>query len=134
MSKSLIQVVNQSTQAALENSIINIGSTQRRYGCDLRQNGNGIQISGCGYYMVDASVSVAPTAAGNVTVALYDNGVQVQGGIAYGSTTTAGNSVALPIVATIRRGCNCNGADDITLVLVEGAGDVKNVSLRIEKS
>ena len=84
--------------------------------------------------MIDASVSVAPTAAGNVTVAVYDNGVQIPGAIAYGSTTTAENNVALPIVSTIRRGCNCDGADNITLMLLEGAGTVKNVSLRIEKS
>ncbi len=134
MGKSLIQVVNQSDQAAQENSVINLGTTQRRYGCDLRLSGNGIEVNGTGYYMIDASVSVAPTAAGNVTVAVYDNGVQIPGAIAYGSTTTAENNVALPIVSTIRRGCNCDGADNITLMLLEGAGTVKNVSLRIEKS
>ena len=133
MSKSLIQVANQSTQAVAVNSIISLGSTQRRYGCNLRLSGNGIEVDGAGYYTIDASVSVAPTAEGNVTVALYNNGVQVPGAIAY-SSSTAGDPIALPIVATIRQGCCCDSADNLTLVLIEGAGNVTNVSMRVEKS
>ena len=131
MGKSLIQTANQSEQAVIANSVLTLGTVQRRYGRDLRLSGNGIEASGTGYFSIDASVSVAPTAAGPVTVALYDNGVQVTGGIAYGSTTTAENPVNLSIVATIRRGCCCSGADSLTLVLLEGAGTVKNVSMRV---
>jgi len=67
-------------------------------------------------------------------VALYDNGVQIPGAIAYGSVGTAGNAVTLPIETTIRQGCCCNGVDSITVVLLEGAGDVTNVAVRIEKA
>ena len=133
MSKSLIQVTNQTTQAVAANSIISLGSTQRRYGCNLRLSGNGIEVDGAGYYTVDASVSVAPTEAGAVTVALYNNGVQVPGAIAF-TTGTAGDPIALSIVATIRQGCCCDSADNLTLVLIEGAGNVQNVSMRVEKS
>ena len=133
MARSLIQVANQSTQAVAENSIISLGSTQRRYGCNLRLSGNGIEVNGEGYYTIDASVSVAPTAIGNVTVALYSNGVQVPGAIAYSSVATAENPVALPIVATIRQGCCCDNVSNLTLVLVEGAGNVQNVSMRVVK-
>ena len=134
MGKSLIQVANQSPQTVAANGIISLGSTQRRYGCNLRLSGNGIEVNGEGYYKAEASVSVAPTAAGAVTVALYNNGVQIPGAISYGSTGTAGNSVALSIVTTIRQGCCCDSADNLTLVLLEGAGTVRNVSLRVEKS
>lgn len=134
MGKSLIQVANQSTQAVAVNSIIGLGSTQRRYGCNCRLSGNGIEVNGEGYYKVDASVSVAPTAAGNVTVALYNNGVQVPGAIAYDSVSTAANPTNLSIVATIRQGCCCDSADNLTLVLLEGEGNVTNVSMRVEKS
>ena len=134
MGKSLIQVANQSTQAVAANSIIGLGSTQRRYGCNCRLSGNAIEVSGEGYYKVDASVSVAPTAAGPVTVALYNNGVQVPGAIAYDSVSTAANPTNLSIVATIRQGCCCDSADNLTLVLIEGEGNVTNVSLRVEKS
>ena len=133
MGRSLIQVANQSTQAVAVNSIINPGSTQRRFGCNLRLSGNGIEINGEGYYTVDADVSIAPTAAGPVTVALYNNGVQIPGAIAYGSVTTAGNPTTLSINTTIRQGCCCDSADNLTCVLLEGAGNVQNISIRVVK-
>lgn len=134
MSKSLIQVANQSNVAVAENSIIPLGSVQRRFGCNCRLSGNGIECVGEGYYKIDGTVSVAPTATGPVTVALYNNGVQVPGAIAYGSVSTAANPVTLPIEATIRQGCCCDSADTLTVVLIEGAGTVQNISLRVEKA
>ena len=133
MSRSLIQVANPSTQAVLENSIIPLGSVQRRFGCNCRLSGNGIEVSGEGYYTIDGSVTVAPTAAGMVAVALYVNGVQLPGAIAADSVA-AGGVTTLPITATIRQGCCCDSADNLTLVLLSGAGDVQNVSLRVEKA
>jgi hypothetical protein len=99
----------------------------------LRLSGNGIEANGEGYYTVDADVSVAPATAGPVTVALYNNGVQVPGAIAYGSVTTAGNPTCLCINTTVRQGCCCDSTDNLTLVLIEGAGTVRNVSMRVTK-
>ena len=134
MSSSLIQVANQSTQTVAVNSVISLGSVQRRFGCNCRLSGNGIEVTGTGYFTIDASVTVAPTAEGNVTVALYNNGSPVTGAIAYGTAAGAGDFITLPITATIRRGCNCDSADNLTLVLIEGAGSVTNVSMRVEKA
>lgn len=133
MGKSLIQVANQSSQNVAVNSIIGLGSTQRRYGCNLRLSGNGVEVTGEGYFKIDASVSIAPTAEGNVTVAVYNNGVQIPGAIAYSSVATANNNTNLSICSTIRKMC-CDSADNLTLVLLEGAGVVNNVSMRVEKS
>lgn len=130
MGRSLIQTVNQSEQAVAVNGIFSLGTVVRRYGRDLRLSGNGIEADGSGYFSVTVSVSISPTAEGPVTVALYDNGVQVPGAIAY-ATGTAGAPVNLAIVATIRRGCCCAGADNLTLVLIEGPGNQQNVSLRV---
>ena len=134
MGRSLIQVSNQSSQTVENNSIISLGSVLRRYGCNCRLSGNAIEVNGEGYYKVDANVSIAPTATGAVTVALYNNGAQVPGAIAYGSVSTANNPVTLPIETTIRQGCCCDSADNLTLVLITGAGVVSNVSMRVEKS
>lgn len=131
MGRSLIQTINQSEQTVTENGVFTLGTVQRRYGRDLRLSGNGIEATGTGYFSIDASVSVAPTAAGPVTVALYDNGVQVPGAIAYGTAAAAGDPVNLGIVSTVRRGCCCAGADNLTLVLIEGAGTAQNVALRV---
>ena len=133
MGKSLIQVANQSNQAVEVNSIIPLGSVIRRYGCNCRLSGNAVEVRGEGYYIIDCNVSVSPTAAGAVTVALFNNGVQLTGAIAYG-TGTAGDPVTLPISTTIRQGCCCDSADNLTAVLLEGAGTVNNISLRVEKS
>lgn len=134
MGKSLIQTTNQSRQNVAVNSIISLGSVLRRYGCNLRLSGNGIEVTGEGYYKIDSNVSVSPTAAGPVTVALYNNGVQIPGAIAYGSVSTAGNPITLPLETTIRQACCCDSADNITCVLLEGAGVVDNISVRVEKS
>lgn len=134
MGKSLIQTTNQSQQNVAVNSIISLGSVLRRYGCNLRLSGNGIEVTGEGYYKIDSNVSVSPTAAGPVTVALYNNGVQIPGAIAYGSVSTAGNPITLPLETTIRQACCCDSADNITCVLLEGAGVVDNISVRVEKS
>ena len=97
MSKSLIQVANQSSQTVANNSIISLGSVLRRFGCNCRLTGNAIEVNGAGYYTIDCAVTVEPTSAGEVSVALFNNGVQITGAIATGSTTTAGNPVTLPI-------------------------------------
>ena len=133
MGRSLIQTANQSQQTVALNSIIGLGSVQRRFGCNLRLSGNGIEVSGEGYYTIDADVSISPTAAGPVTVALYNNGVQIPGAIAYGSVTTAGNPTNLCINATVRQGCCCDSADNLTCVLLAGAGVVNNISVRVVK-
>ena len=132
MSKSLIQTVNQSSQAVALNGVVSLGSVLRRFGCNLRLNGNAIEISGEGYYTIDCDVTVVPTAAGNVTVALYANGVQVPGAIS-SSVGAAGSPITIPILTTVRQGC-CDGATPITCVLIAGPGNVTNISARVEKA
>lgn len=133
MSRSLIQTVSQTSQNVAANGIISLGSVLRRFGCNCRLSGNAIEVVGDGYYKIDCNVSVTPTAAGAVTVAIYDNGVPITGAIAYGAVSTVGNSVTLPIETTIRQRC-CDNADSLTVVLLEGAGVVKNIGVRVEKA
>lgn len=133
MSKALIQTTNQTDQNVALNGIIGLGSVLRRFGCNCKLSGNAIEIQGDGYYTIDASVSVSPTAAGAVTVALYENGVQIPGAIGYSYAGTAAIPIAIPIITTVRKGCCCDGASNITAVLVEGEGVVNNISVRVEK-
>lgn len=134
MSKSLIQTVNQSSQAVAANSIIGLGSVIRRFGCNLRLNGNAIEVDGAGYYTIDCNVTLAPTAAGDVTVAVYKNGVPLTGATATATVAAADDSVTLPIQTTIREGCACDGGTALTVVLVAGASTVSNVAMRVEKA
>ena len=134
MSRSLIQTANQSAQTVAVNSTIALGSTLRRFGCNCRLNGNSIEVDGAGYYTISGTVTLTPSAVGNVSVAVFVNGVQVTGSTVTGGVTTVGNSVTLPIETTIRHGCNCDGASQIQLVLTAGASTVNGVSLRVEKA
>ena len=132
MSKSLIQTINPSSQAVAVDGIITLGSVLRRFGCNLRLNGNAIEAEGEGYYTIDCDVTVTPTAAGTVSIALYANGAPIAGATATGSTSVAGNPITLPISTTIRRNCCC-GATPITCVLTAGAGNVTNINTRVVK-
>ena len=134
MSRSLIQTTNQSIQTVANNSIISLGSVLRRFGCNCKLSGNAIEVTGEGYYTIDANVVVAPTAVGTVTIALYKNGNQIAGATASGSVSTAGNPITLCINTTIRQPCCCDNADNLTCVLVSGAGTVSNISVRVEKA
>ena len=133
MGRSLIQTANQSNQNVDVNSIIGLGSVQRRFGNNLRLSGNAIEVNGEGYYTIDVGVSIAPTAAGLVTVAVFKNGVQIPGAIAYGTVSAAGDLVTLPISTTIRQGCCCDSSDNITIVLLTGPGVVQNINTRTIK-
>lgn len=133
MSRSLIQTINQSSQNVAANGIISLGTVLRRFGCNCRLTGDAIECGGEGYYTIDCSVTVAPTASGTVTVALYKNGAQIPGAIATTNVGTGGDSITLPINTTIRQACCCDSPDSITAVLIAGAGAVTNISVRIEK-
>ena len=69
----------QTPTAVAVDGVIPLGSLIRRYGCDVALNGNAVNITGAGYYDVDASVTVTPAAAGIVTISLYKDGVAVPG-------------------------------------------------------
>lgn len=131
MSKSLIQVVDPFTQAVAVDGEIALGSVVRRFGCNLKLSGNSVVATGEGYYMIDAAVTVEPTATGAVTVGLFSNGTALPG-VLSSSYGTASEPVTLPLVGTIRN-VNC-AENSLTLVLLNGAGNVTNVSMRVEKA
>lgn len=133
MSKALLQTANTNAQTVAENGIISPGNILRRYGCNCRLNGNAIEVDGSGYYALSGTVTLAPTAAGDVTIALFKNGVAIPGATATSSVAAAGDNVTLPIDTTIREGCCCDGASQVTCVLTAGTSTVTNYSLRVEK-
>ena len=132
MSRSKIQTVNPTTQAVAVNGIISLGSVLRRYGCNCRLSGNAIEISGCGYYDVDAAITIEPTAAGTTVVSLYQDGATVPSAFGEGTAAAAGDPVTVPVITTVR--LPENGTSNLTFVLTDGAGDVTNISARVTKS
>ena len=129
--KSALYAAMQTPTAVAVDGVIPLGSLIRRYGCDVALNGNAVNITGAGYYDVDASVTVTPAAAGTVTVTLYKDGVSVPGAIA-SATAAANGTVDLSIPALVRQVC-CAEGSALTLVLAGAAATVNNVALRVQR-
>lgn len=134
MSKSLIYTANTSVQVLSVDSIINPGTVIRRFGPNLNLSGNAIQIAGAGYYDIDASFTVAPTAEGEVTITAYLNNVAIPGATATGTVAAAGDFITLPITAVFRESCQCcEGLSNLTFVVTGTAANVTNSSIVIDK-
>lgn len=130
--KSAIYTANTATQAVAIGGGLALGTIIRRFGCAINLNGNGINLSDPGYYDVDVSVTAAPTAAGTVTVTLFQDGVAVPGAVSSVTTTAAADAVTLSISALVRVLCNA-ASSTLTLVLTGAASSVTNVAVVVEK-
>lgn len=134
MSKSAIYTANSSAQNVAINGVISPGTVVRRFGPNLTLSGNAIQVDGAGYYNIEASITAAPTAAGNVTITVFKDGVAIPGATATQSTTTANNPVNISISSLVREFCSCcDGLSNLTFVLTGTASAVSNVAIVIEK-
>lgn len=130
--KSAIYTAMQTPTDVAVNGVIPLGSLIRRYGCDISLNGNAVNIIGKGYYDVDVSVTVAPTAAGTVTATLIKDGVVVPGATASANAAAAGAPVTLAFPALVRQAC-CASGSALSLVLTGAASTVSNVALRVQR-
>jgi hypothetical protein len=134
--KSALYAAMQTPSAVAVGGVIPLGSLIRRYGCDVSLNGNAVNITGgnqsAGYYDVDASLTVAPTAVGTVTVTLFKDGVAVPGATASATAAAADDALDLNITALVRQVC-CAAGSALTLVLTGAAASVENVALRVQR-
>lgn len=134
--KSALYAAMQTPSAVAVGGVIPLGSLIRRYGCDVSLNGNAVNITGgtqsAGYYDVDASLTVAPAAAGTVTVTLFKDGVAVPGATASATAAAADDALDLNITALVRQVC-CAAGSALTLVLTGAAASVENVALRVQR-
>lgn len=130
MSKSIIYTTNVTANAVAVGDLIPLGSTSRRYGCNLRQDGNGITATGAGYYLVTMSATVAPTAAGAVTITGQKDGVAIIGATAT-STAAAGAAIDLAF-STVVRNIGCDSSI-LSFVLTGTAATVSNFAVSVVK-
>lgn len=131
MSKSAIYTANTTSTALAVGDIIPVGTTVRRFGQCVRQDGNTITLAGPGYYLVSASATVAPTAAGTVTVTGQKDGVAVIGATASATTTAAAASTTLPLDFIVRNvGC---GSSILSFALGGAASTVSNLAVTVTK-
>lgn len=130
---SAIYTANTTPQVLLGNAQIPFGSIVRRFGRFINLDGFGITLCGQGYYACNCSVTLEPTAIGNVSAQLYVNGEPYPGAVQTGYATAAGNPVALSFPAIIRlRGC-CNDSATLSVRLGDEGATVTNMAFTVEK-
>lgn len=131
MSKSAIYTTNVSAPTVAIGGIVPFGTTTRRYGCNIRQDGNAITLCGQGYYLVNISATLAPTAAGTVSLTAQKDGVDIIGATA-SQTVAAAGIVNLDITAIVRNVCGCESSL-LSLILGGVESVVNNLAVTVEK-
>lgn len=133
MSKAFAFIANNTSQTITGGGVVNPGTAQHGFGCTccgrtIQLNGTSITLCESGYYQVDVGATVSATAAGNVTLSLYQDGALV----AQGSETIAVNDAAS---VSFPAGVKVNCSSVLTLVVTATAGDpiVTNVYTTVEK-
>ena len=132
MSKSAIYTTNTTEPTITAGSVIPVGVTSRRFGCNLRQDGNTITLCGSGYYKVTAVATVTPPAAGTVSLAAQKDGVAVVGATASATTGAANEAATLTVSAILRNACGCDSSI-LSFVLDGATAVVNNLSVTVEK-
>lgn len=132
MSKSAIYTTNTTAPTIAVDGIIPVGTTTRRYGCNIRQDGNAITICGQGYYRVNVSATVTPAAAGTVSVTAQKDGVAIVGATGSETVAAAATAVNIGITAIVRNACGCD-ISILSFILGGGAAVVDNFAVTVEK-
>ena len=132
MSKSAIYTTNTTAQTIAVDGIIPVGTTTRRYGCNVRQDGNAITLCGQGYYLVNVSATVTPTAAGTVSVTAQKDGVAIVGATGSETVAAVANAANISITAIVRNACGCDSSI-LSFILGGVAAVVDNFAVTVEK-
>lgn len=131
MSKAAIYTTNVSGATVAAGGIVPVGGTTRRYGCNIKQDGNTITLCGQGYYLVNVSATLAPSEAGTVTLTAQKDGVPIIG--ATGAETVAtGGTANIHLTAIVRNACGCDSSI-LSLLLGGVAAVVSNVAVTVVK-
>ena len=132
MSKSAIYTTNTTAPTIAVDGIIPVGTTTRRYGCNVRQDGNAITLCGQGYYLVNVSATVTPTAAGTVSVTAQKDGVAIVGATGSETVAAVSNAANISITAIVRNACGCDSSI-LSFILGGVAAVVDNLAVTVEK-
>ena len=132
MSKSAIYTTNTTAQTIAVDGIIPVGTTTRRYGCNIRQDGNAITLCGQGYYLVNVSATVTPAAAGTVSVTAQKDGVDIVGATGSETVAAVSNAANISITAIVRNACGCDSSI-LSFILGGVAAVVDNFAVTVYK-
>lgn len=132
MSKSAIYTTNTSAPAVAVGGIVPVGNTTRRYGCNIKQDGNTITLCGNGYYLVNVSATVTPAAAGTVSITAQKDGVAIIGATGSETVAAASTTVNINLTAIVRNACGCESSI-LSFVIDDVASVVNNLAVTVVK-
>lgn len=134
MAKAYAFIANNTSQTITGGGAINPGAASHGFGCTcggytIQVSGNNINLRNSGYYDVVVGATVSNSDAGNVTLALYQDGQQIASGT---ETIAAAND---PASISFPAGVKVNCSSALTLVVSATAGNpiVTNVYTTVEK-
>lgn len=133
---SLIDVATTTSTSVLANGVIPFDTIVRRRGKEVQQAGNSVIISDCGsnFYLVNVTATFNAPVAGDVTLALQQNGSVVTGGTASTTITTATTETrSLSFSAIVRTYNSQSIVDVLTLVNSGVAITLSNVAMSVIK-
>lgn len=134
MSKSLINMVNTTSTTLSSGNVIPLGYTNRRFGCNLKPNGNAIREEGEGYYKILGTFTFTPSASDTYTIQIYKDGVPLAGANA---SILAAAITTLNVQGEDKVRC-CDGGSNITFEITAGTTShtvvLSNANVIVEKS
>ena len=134
MAKAFAFIANNTSQTITGVGVVNPGTAVHGFGCTccgrtIQLNGTNINLRETGYYSVNVGATVSASAAGNVTLSLYQDGALVAQGL---ETIAAENDLAS---ISFPAGVKVNCSSVLTLMVTSTAGDpiVTNVYATVGK-
>lgn len=132
--KSTLTAYN-GTQTVLTDGIVSLANSNLT-GRSIELNGNSIRLRNSGLYLVNVSVTGTGTAAGDVTISLFEDGLLSFGATGTESVTAATDIANISFSKVIEVDPTCNGIiNDKTLTIVNtGVGaTLSNIIITVVK-
>lgn len=134
MAKAFAFITNTATQTLTSGANVAPGTAQHGFGgcgCGytIQVSGNNINLRAPGYYDIEIGATVTDSDAGNVTLALYQDGVLVAQGIEAIAAANDPANISFPAGVKV----NCNSV--LTLIVTTTAGNpiVTGLYITVEK-
>lgn len=131
MNNSLIYLVTPTTATIAADGVLPLTTIVRRRCSSIQQSNDSIILNAPGYYKVSVTATLTAPAAGDVTIALKQNGLDVQGATASTTITTADTEVRSLSFDTIVR-VTCGAVPTILTLVNEGVGiTTSNIAITV---
>lgn len=107
MSKSLLYTALTTATSLTLGGIIPLGNTVRRFGCNIKQDGDTIKLCGKGYYEVKGVFTLEADSSAPLTVTLEQDGVPVVGALSTSTIAGTSEQTVLEVIGVVRLDCQC---------------------------